>query len=64
MNNIVNSQNAVHQTTLVRLRGTLEKWITESDDQGRVLESAALVAAKGATKPAGGANAGKQKNKK
>ena len=64
MNNLVNSQNAVHQTTLVRLRGTLEKWITESDDQGRVLESAALVAAKGATKPAAGANAAKQKKNK
>jgi hypothetical protein len=64
MNNLVNSQDPVHQTTLVRLRGTLEKWITESDDQGRVLESAALVAAKGATKPAAGANSGKQKKNK
>jgi arylsulfatase A-like enzyme len=64
MTNLVNSQDPVHQTTLVRLRGTLEKWITESDDQGRVLESAALVAAKGATKPAAGANAAKQKKTK
>ncbi|MFM9954663.1 MAG: sulfatase, partial [Opitutaceae bacterium] len=64
MTNLVNSQDPVHQTTLVRLRGTLEKWITESDDQGRVLESAALVAAKGATKPAAGANAAKQKKNK
>jgi hypothetical protein len=51
----------VHQTTLARLRGTLEKWIVESDDQGRVLEPAALAAAAGATKPATGANAAKRK---
>ena len=64
MNNLVNSKDPVHQTTLTRLRGTLEEWIVESDDQGRVLEPAALVAAAGATKPAGGGNAAKQKKAK
>jgi arylsulfatase A-like enzyme len=64
MNNLVNSKDPVHRTTLTRLRGTLEKWIVESDDQGRVLEPAALVAAAGATKPATGGNAAKQKKTK
>jgi hypothetical protein len=64
MNNLVNSKDPVHQATLVRLRGTLEKWITDSDDQGRELEPAALAAAAGATKPATGANGAKQKKNK
>jgi len=62
MNNLVASQNPTDQAALTRLRGTLEKWITDSDDQGRALEPAALAAAAGATKPATGA--GKQNKKK
>lgn len=40
-----------------RLREALEKWITETNDLGRVMESPALAAAKGATKPGGNPNA-------
>ena len=40
----------VGQPTLLKLRGVLEKWIEESNDQGRVFESAELVANKGVTK--------------
>ncbi|NUQ64624.1 MAG: hypothetical protein HUU20_19330 [Pirellulales bacterium] len=44
-----------------RLRGVLEKWIEESNDQGRIAEPAEVAAAKGATKagnrPQGGTKA-------
>jgi arylsulfatase A-like enzyme len=40
-----------HTQTLARLRGALEKWIEETNDQGRALEPEELVKAKGATKP-------------
>lgn len=39
-----------HQSTVLRLRGVLEKWIEESHDQGRELEPLDLVARKGSTK--------------
>jgi arylsulfatase A-like enzyme len=39
-----------HAAVLKRLRGVLEKWIEESNDQGRQLEPPDLVARKGATK--------------
>jgi hypothetical protein len=39
-----------HQKPLQRLRRVLEKWIKDSDDQGRELESASLAARKGMTK--------------
>ena len=41
-----------------RLRGVLEQWIDETNDQGRVLEPRELAAAKGATKPGSDPNAG------
>jgi len=53
MNNLVGSKDPAHQTALARLRSTLDKWITHSDDQGRVLEPAALAAAVGFTEPRG-----------
>ena len=39
-----------HQKVLKRLRRSLEKWIKDSDDQGRELEPADLAARKGMTK--------------
>lgn len=39
-----------HQATLKRLRRVLEKWISDSKDQGRELESTGLAARKGMTK--------------
>jgi arylsulfatase A-like enzyme len=47
--NLVNSPE--HQETLKRLRDALEKWIEDSNDQGRTLEPPEVAAAKGATKP-------------
>ncbi len=51
MQNLVGSKDPAHQSTLARLRSTLDRWLTDSDDQGRVLEPAALAAAVGFTKP-------------
>jgi arylsulfatase A-like enzyme len=39
--NLVKSDQPEHQAALKRLRGALEKWITDSDDQGRFPEVAA-----------------------
>jgi N-sulfoglucosamine sulfohydrolase len=39
-----------HQPTVLRLRGVLEKWIEETNDQGRKLEPLELVANKGVTR--------------
>jgi hypothetical protein len=61
MNNLAASKKPADQATLARLRGVLEQWIVDSDDQGRVLEPAALAAAKGATRPEA---ARQKKNKK
>lgn len=63
MNNLVGSKDPAHQNALARLRVTLDKWITDSDDQGRVLEPAALAAAVGFTKPVV-PSTGKQKQSK
>lgn len=63
MQNLVGSKDPAHQSALARLRGTLDKWITDSDDQGRVLEPAALAAAVGYTKPVA-PSTGKQKQTK
>ena len=41
---------AEHQKTLERLRGVLNRWIDETNDQGRELEPADLAARKGVTK--------------
>jgi len=64
MNNLVVSKNPAHQTALARLRGALDQWIVDSDDQGRVLESPAVAAAQGATKPASAEPAKKKQGKK
>ncbi len=64
MNNLVTSKSPADQAALARLRGTLEKWIVDSDDQGRVMEPAAVAAAAGATKPAAADGTAKQKKNK
>ena len=40
-----------HQETLKRLRAALEKWIEETNDQGKTLEPPEVAARQGATKP-------------
>jgi arylsulfatase A-like enzyme len=52
MNNLVASASPPHQTALQRLRGELERWIEDSNDQGRIAESPQATARKGATKGA------------
>ena len=44
------AQSPPHQDVLKRLRAVLEKWIEESNDQGRTLEPPELAARKGVTK--------------
>ncbi len=39
MTNLTNSDKPEHQAALKRLRGALEKWIEETDDQGRFPEA-------------------------
>jgi N-sulfoglucosamine sulfohydrolase len=51
IHNLAASDKPEHQVVLKHLRGVLEKWIEDTDDQGRVLEPAAVANAKGATKP-------------
>jgi len=65
--NLVHSPE--HQKILIELRSAVDRWIDESNDQGRELEPAWLAAAKGATKAdsdpnAGSTQKGKQKAKK
>jgi len=56
IHNLANSR--AHERTLKRLRRALEKWIEDSNDQGRELEPADLAARKGVTRPATNPNAG------
>ena len=46
-----------HQAKLRELRGVLEKWVEETNDQGKTLEPKELAEAKGVTKPGGKPNA-------
>jgi arylsulfatase A-like enzyme len=50
--------SAEHAGVLKELRGALEKWIEESDDQGRELEPPEIAAAKGATSSGSDPNSG------
>ncbi len=50
--NLAASASSEHQTALARMRGVLEKWIEDTNDQGRTMEPPEVAAAKGATKPA------------
>ena len=47
-----------HEPVLRRLRAVLEKWIAETNDQGRELEPPELAARKGVTKPGTDPNSG------
>src|SRR5262249_46463922 len=42
--NLVTSENPEHRAALTRLRAVLEKWIEESNDQGRFMEPPEVVA--------------------
>ena len=59
-----------HQAILATFRNVLDRWLDESNDQGKQLEPPELAAAKGATKPTSdpnapaGGKAAKQKAKK
>ncbi len=57
INNLVNSKDPEHQAVLARLSGVLEKWLVESNDQGRIPEPPEVAAAKGATKRGSNPNA-------
>jgi len=41
-----------HEETLKRMRAAVEKWISDSSDQGKTLEPPEVAAAAGRTKPA------------
>jgi N-sulfoglucosamine sulfohydrolase len=58
IHNLATSGAPEHRSTLERLRGVLERWIEETNDQGRIFEPAAVAAASGATKPGSNPNAG------
>jgi len=45
------AKSSAHQRVLKRLRRELERWIKDSNDQGRELEPAALAVRKGMTRP-------------
>ena len=45
-----------HRSTLERMRGVLEKWMVETNDQGRTPKPPEVAKAKGLTKPAGNPN--------
>jgi arylsulfatase A-like enzyme len=56
--NLARSHDPEHGALLKRLRRVLEHWIEETNDQGRLFEPAAVVAAKGATRPGTDPNSG------
>lgn len=51
--NLAASTDPQHQAALKRLREAVDRWIEESNDQGRTLEPADLAANEGRTKPPG-----------
>jgi arylsulfatase A-like enzyme len=57
--NLAKSPNPAHQEALTRLRAELERWIAESNDQGRTMESPETIAAQ--TAPPKAANKAKKK---
>src|SRR5208282_2406803 len=58
IHNLAPSSDPEHQATLKRLRGVLEQWIAETNDQGRIFEPAHVAAARGVTQPGSDPNAG------
>jgi hypothetical protein len=61
IHNLAASKDPADQAALERLRRVLEKWIVETDDQGRIMEPPEVAAAKGATKPGTNPNAAASK---
>jgi arylsulfatase A-like enzyme len=51
IHNLVGSQDPAHQQALNRLRSVLERWIEDTNDQGRNFEPPEVAAAEGATRP-------------
>ncbi|HKI17843.1 MAG TPA: sulfatase/phosphatase domain-containing protein, partial [Isosphaeraceae bacterium] len=58
IHNLATSSNPEHRAVLERLRGVLEQWIKETNDQGRIFESPEIAAARGVTHPGSDPNAG------
>ena len=58
IHNLAGSDQPEHQAVLKQLRGMLERWIEETDDQGRFFEPDSVAAARGATRPGSDPNAG------
>jgi arylsulfatase A-like enzyme len=58
VSNLATSHDTEHRAALDRLRGALERWIEETNDQGRTPEPSEVAAAKGATRPGSDPNAG------
>lgn len=52
IHNLVGSERPADREALARLRTRLERWIEETDDQGRSFEAPEVAAAQGATRPA------------
>ncbi len=51
INNLAASKDPEHQAVLKRLRGVLDQWIEEANDQGRTPEPPEVAKARGATRP-------------
>ena len=65
IHNLASSKKPEDQAALKRLRGLVEKWIVDSNDQGRVLELPEVAANEGWTKPRPPKKSGnKKKNKR
>ncbi len=62
--NLASSADPVHQAKLKELRGVLETWIEETNDQGKELESPEVAAAEGRTRPAGAPNPNRKQKKR
>ena len=58
IHNLADSSDPEHQAARQRLPRALERWIEESNDQGRTPEPPAVAAAKGATRPGTDPNSG------
>jgi N-sulfoglucosamine sulfohydrolase len=54
--NLVDSSQPEHRAVLARLRQALERWIEETNDQGRIPEAEAVARALGATRPGSNPN--------
>jgi arylsulfatase A-like enzyme len=61
--NLAKSNTPEHRAALERLSGVLSAWIEQTNDQGRVPESEAVIQNQGATKPVEAKKKGKGKKK-